>query len=60
MKISDLIDNFVDDLEFNKLIELADILKVDHAEEYWFDDEWDEKEGDLRVSVAEAMKEDKV
>ena len=46
---------FVSMLSFENLIEVADILKVPHDEESWLDDEWIQKEDDLRVLVAEAL-----
>lgn len=55
MSLSLFVENFIDALKFESLIILADILKVPHNEEQWFDDEWLDKEDDLRVVVGEAM-----
>jgi len=55
MTIDDLATQFVEDLAFNTLLVWADILSVDDGEGYWFDDEWPDKEANLRVAVAEAM-----
>ncbi len=56
MTIDDLIDQFIDDLEFDVLIDWADILGVDRDEISWFDDEWPEREIELRDAVADAIK----
>ncbi len=55
MLMSDYIEGFVDCFGFDTLVVWADILKVPHDEGRWIDDNWFEKEDDLRVAVAEAM-----
>jgi len=55
MTITDLIDQFISDLEFDVLIAWADMLKVPHDEDMWFDDEWPDREDELRVKVAGAL-----
>lgn len=55
MSIDDLIDNFVEELDFDILIAWADILKVRHDEDVWLDDVWPDKEDQLRVEVGDAM-----
>ena len=40
MDIDDLIDQFVEDLDFEVLIIWADILDVEHDENMWLDDMW--------------------
>ncbi len=56
MTITGLIEQFVEDLDFDMLIDWADILNVEHDEKNWLDDEWPDKENELRVAVAEAMR----
>jgi hypothetical protein len=56
MDIDDLIDQFVEDLDFDVLITWADILEVEHDEGIWLDDMWPEKEGELREEVGDAMR----
>ena len=53
--MSDLATQFVEDLEFDTLLVWADILKVSPDENQWLDDDWPDREDDLRVAVAEAM-----
>ena len=50
-----VIEQLVDDMEFDTLIVWADILKVPHNENYWTDDDMPDKTDELRVAVAEAM-----
>lgn len=45
----------VEGLCFETLIRCADLLEVTHNYEQWLDDEWPDKEDELRVKVAEAM-----
>ncbi len=40
---------------FRALVNWADKLGVSHDEGHWLDDEWPDKEDELRVAVAEAM-----
>ena len=56
MTIDDLIDQLVEDLEFDVLIGWADILSVEHQEHFWMDDDYPERENELRVAVADAMR----
>ena len=51
----DLIDQFIEDLDFDVLIIWADTLEVEHDEELWLDDMWPDKENELRVAVGEAL-----
>jgi hypothetical protein len=55
MKIEDLIDQFCEDLTEDALFIWCDILKVEHDEDTWFDDQWPDKSGKLRTRLAEAM-----
>ena len=55
MEKEDLINQFVETLDFDKLIALADILDVEHEEKQWLDDEYPDKEDELGLRVAEAM-----
>jgi hypothetical protein len=55
MNMADIIDQFTEDLTFDALIIWADILKVEHDEGMWLDDEWPDRESELRTKVAEAM-----
>ncbi len=49
----------VDDIPFLTLAKWADSLGVSHNESQWLDDEWPDKEDELRVAVAEAMEKKK-
>ena len=53
--IIDIVYEFIDALEFDALIKWADLLGVEHEEKMWFDDEWPDRENNLRVDVGEAM-----
>ncbi len=55
MTMTDLIEQFVEDLSFDALVVWADILGVEHDEKQWLDDDWPMKDNELRVCVAEAM-----
>ena len=55
MTMTDLIEQFVEDLEFDVLLGWADLFKVEHNEKHWLDDEWPDKEDELRVEVADSM-----
>lgn len=44
---------FVEDMTLDVLCFWADILNVEYDQ--WLDDEWPDREDDLRVAVAEAM-----
>lgn len=52
----DLIDQLVSDLALDVLVGWADILNVEHDFEQWLDDDYPDKEDELRVKVAEAMR----
>jgi hypothetical protein len=51
MDIDDLINQFTEDLAFDALL----IWAVEHNQEQWLDDDWPDKENELRTAVAEAM-----
>ena len=55
---SNKIDQFVDELSFDMLIILSKMAGItfDHPR-YWFGDQWPDKEGDLRVQLAERLTE---
>lgn len=53
--IDDFIANFVDALDFDTLLTWADITRVEHNETEWFDDEWPDREAELRDNVVEAL-----
>ncbi len=48
------IEQLVEDMPFDTLILWADLLGVEHNEKQWFDDEWPDKENELRVAVVKA------
>lgn len=50
-----IIEAIVETLDFDRLIAVARVLKVPCNFGFWQDDEWHDKENDLRVAVAEAM-----
>lgn len=56
MDIDDLIDQFIEDLDFEVLIIWADILGVEHEEDMWLDDMWTDCESELRAEVGDAMR----
>ncbi len=56
MKLDDWIDRVVEGLDFAVLVGWADIYSVKHNENSWFDDEWPDKEDELRVELAKTMK----
>ena len=53
--MTDLIEQFVEDLSFDALISWADTLGIEHDENQWLDDEWPRKDNELRVRVSEAI-----
>lgn len=55
LNLQDLIETFVEKLDFDLLIGWADMLKVPHNEDEWFDDDYVDREDTLRVAIAEAM-----
>ncbi len=48
-------NQYVGQMSFDKLIMEADMLGVPHDEEHWLDDEWPDKEDDLRRDVIDAV-----
>ncbi len=46
---------FVESMDFAEVIVWANKLGVEHDKESWLDDEYPEKENDLRVRLATAM-----
>ena len=56
MKTSTAIEQYIDDLEnFETLINYCNMFQIPHNETAWIDDEWIEKEDELRTKLAEAM-----
>ena len=53
--MTDFCEQFVEDLEFDVLIGWADIFNIDHDYKSWLDDDYPEKESELRGQVADAM-----
>ena len=53
MTIDDLATQFVNDLSFDALLNWCYTLGIKHED--WLDDEWSDREDELRVAVAEAM-----
>ena len=45
----------VDSLDFDRLLLWADIFSVPHYETTWSDDEWPDREDELRVDVVNAI-----
>ncbi len=50
-----ILEIIVETMEFKSLIAIADILGISHNYGEWLDDDWHDKENDLRVAVTEAM-----
>ena len=48
-------DKFVESMSLTLVIAWANVLGVEHDKESWLDDEYPEKENDLRVRLATAM-----
>ena len=55
MKTDTALSQYADDLHFEALIDFCNIYKVPHNETEWLDDEWPDKEDELRTKLAEAM-----
>lgn len=55
LTVDDAVDQVFDSMNFETLIGWANILNVTHDEDTWLDDEWPDKEGELRVQIAAAM-----
>lgn len=55
INMADFCEQFVEDLEFDVLIAWADVLGICPDHESWFDDDYPDKENELRGEVAEAM-----
>lgn len=53
--IDDAIEQFIEDLDFDVLVIWADTLGVKHDFNMWFDDDWPDKEDELRVNVGAAL-----
>ena len=53
--LSDLILQLVEGMDFDTVMDWADIFKIPHLVDQWHDDNWCETEDELRVAVAEAM-----
>lgn len=51
--IEDAMTELFNDVTFETLIVWADLLKIEHDEENWLDDEWTEKEDALRQRLTE-------
>ena len=47
----EIISDFVDNLSFDALVAWADFLHLFHDEQYWGDDEWPDKEIELKDAV---------
>lgn len=57
MTIDGTIDHLVDRLSFDHLRKWADRFDVAYDHSQWLDDEWPDKEDELRTDLADAMKE---
>jgi hypothetical protein len=55
MSIETLAEQFVDDLSFETMLAWCDIYKVFHDEEMWVDDDWIDKEDELRDNLVDAI-----
>ena len=55
MKSADYAAAFVECLDFDTLIAIADRFDVPHDEHTWMDNDWIHFEDELRVAVADAM-----
>ena len=55
MSIEGDIDNLIDSLSFSAIIQWADTYDIPHYEDQWLDDEWPDREDELRVQVKECV-----
>ena len=55
MQMEDLVNQFVSDLDFDVLVGWCDIFGIDHEEEMWLDDDWPDKDMELRGELADKM-----
>ncbi len=55
MNTTELWAQLVEDMAFDVVLTWAETLAIPHNVQYWLDDEWPDKEDELRVAVAEAM-----
>ncbi len=55
MTMDDFITKFVEDLNFDLLIGWSDIFNLDHDYKSWLDDDYPEKENELRTKLVDAM-----
>jgi len=53
--MDNLIEQFVDDLKFDVLIGWCGIFNIPTNVDQWADDEWVDKESELRIQVAAAI-----
>ncbi len=53
--MDDFYAQFVEDLDFDVLIGWADLFGIDHDYKSWLDDDYPDKESELRGQLAEAM-----
>ena len=56
MNIEDLINQLVEDMDFDVLLEWANLFEIQPDQLSWPDDLWPDQEAGLRVNVAEAMR----
>ena len=55
MTVEDLITQFVEDMAFSTLLNWACIFHIAVDTGMWLDDEWSEKEDELRKEVVDAI-----
>ncbi len=55
MKTDTALSQFVDDLEFGAVVNYCDMFQILHNETEWLDDDYPDKEDELRTKLAEAM-----
>ena len=55
MTLNDFVTQFVEDLDFDVLIGWADMFGIDHDYKSWLDDDYPDKESELREQLVEAM-----
>ncbi len=56
-RLGEIIDEFVSELEGDSIVNMADVLSIEHDRDNWLDDEYPGKEADLAVKVGEKISE---
>lgn len=55
MSIESITEQFVEELDFKQVCEFTEVLGIENDSDQWLDDEWPDKESELRVKVAKQL-----